>query len=115
MLPRASIVVDKFHVLRLANAALETIRKEHRSRLTRAQRRRLMHDRFLLLKRRQDLTAQEQWLLDSWTAWSQRPLRRMRRRSASTPSGICPIGRGTLAWCRRGERRKTRLPRRGGK
>jgi transposase len=56
-------------VLRLANAALETIRKEHRSRLTPAQRRRLMHERFLLLKRRQDLTAQEQWLLDSWTAW----------------------------------------------
>ena len=69
VLPHATIVIDKFHVLRLANAALETIRKEHRSRLSRAQRRRLMHDRFLLLKRRHDLTAQEQWLLDSWTAW----------------------------------------------
>jgi transposase len=67
VLLQSTIVVDKFHVLRLANAALEAIRKEHRSRLTRAQRRRLMHDRFLLLKRRRDLTPQEQWVLESWT------------------------------------------------
>ena len=50
-LPQATVVVDKFHGLRLANAALEAIRKELCSRLTRAQRRWLMHDRFLLLKR----------------------------------------------------------------
>jgi transposase len=51
-LPRATIVVDKFHVLRMATAALEVVRKDRRGRLSRAQRRRLMHDRFLLLKRR---------------------------------------------------------------
>ncbi len=28
-----------------------------------------MHDRFLLLKRRRDLTPQEQWVLESWTLW----------------------------------------------
>jgi transposase len=33
VLPHAQIVVDKFHVLRLANAALETVRKEHRRQL----------------------------------------------------------------------------------
>jgi Transposase len=69
VLPQATIVVDKFHVLRLANAALEAIRKEHRTRLTRTQRRRLMHDRFLLLKRRRDLTPQEQLGLASWALW----------------------------------------------
>jgi hypothetical protein len=41
--------------------------QEHRSRLTRAQRRQLTHDRFLLSKRRRDLTPQEQWVLESWT------------------------------------------------
>lgn len=60
------IVVDKFHVLRLANYCLETARKEHRANLTAKQRRRLMHDRFILLKRRSDLTMQETLVLDSW-------------------------------------------------
>lgn len=47
VLPHATIVVDKFHVLRLANAALEAVRKEQRRRLRPGQRRWLMHDRFL--------------------------------------------------------------------
>jgi transposase len=34
----ATIIIDKFHVLRLANAALETIRNEQRRRLTRPRR-----------------------------------------------------------------------------
>jgi transposase len=34
-LPQATIVVDKFHVLRMANAALEVVRKEQRGRLSR--------------------------------------------------------------------------------
>jgi transposase len=66
VLPRATIVVDKFHVLRLASAAMEAIRKDHRSRLDRKQRRQLMHDRFILLKRGRDLAPQEQWILESW-------------------------------------------------
>jgi transposase len=66
VLPNATIVVDKFHVLRLANAALERVRKEHRRQLKPSQRRRLMHDRFLLLKRQRDLTPQEQWILEGW-------------------------------------------------
>jgi hypothetical protein len=50
VLPHATIEHRQVPRAALANAALEAVRKEHRSRLTRAQRRRL-HDR-LLLKRR---------------------------------------------------------------
>ena len=66
VLPQVIIVVDKFHVLRLANYCLETARKEHRADLTAKQRRRLMHDRFILLKRRADLTMQESLVLEAW-------------------------------------------------
>ncbi len=66
VLPQVIIVVDKFHVLRMANYCLETARKEHRADLTTKQRRRLMHDRFILLKRRADLTMQETLVLEAW-------------------------------------------------
>ncbi len=55
----AQIVIDKFHVVRMANDALEKIRKSLREQLTTKQRRGLMHDRFVLLKRERDLTPQE--------------------------------------------------------
>lgn len=67
-LPQARIVVDKFHVLRMANTALERVRKALRSSLQPKQRRGLMHDRFVLLKRPKDLSDREKLLLDGWTA-----------------------------------------------
>lgn len=67
VLPQAQIVVDKFHVLRMANVAMETIRKSHRASLAPAQRRTLMHDRFVLLKRPKDLNDKESLLLSGWT------------------------------------------------
>lgn len=67
VLPQASIVIDKFHVVRLANEAVESARKAIRSNLTTSQRRGLMHDRFVLLKRERDLTDQERLLMDGWT------------------------------------------------
>jgi transposase len=67
VLPQAFIVVDKFHVLRMANAALEVIRKGIRADLTLKQRRGLMHDRFLLLKRESELEPFERVSLESWT------------------------------------------------
>ncbi len=65
-LPHATIVIDKFHVLKMANAAVERARKQLRESLSPAQSRRLMHDRFVLLKREADLTDREALLLSMW-------------------------------------------------
>lgn len=66
VIPDAQIVIDKFHVVRMANDALERVRKSLREQLTPKQRRGLMHDRFVLLKRERDLTDKEAFLLDRW-------------------------------------------------
>lgn len=66
VLPDARIVIDKFHVVRMANDALEKVRKSLREQLTPKQRRGLMHDRFVLLKRERDLNDREVLLLDGW-------------------------------------------------
>ncbi len=66
VLPQATIVIDKFHVVRMANDALERVRKSYRESLTPKQRRGLMHDRFVLLKRQTDLDAKETLLLSGW-------------------------------------------------
>ncbi|WP_348680445.1 ISL3 family transposase [Alcanivorax profundi] len=66
VIPDAQIVIDKFHVVRMANDALERVRKSLREQLTPKQRRGLMHDRFVLLKRERDLTDKEAFLLDGW-------------------------------------------------
>lgn len=68
LMPQATIVIDKFHVVRMANEALENIRKAQRAELSARQRRGLMHDRFVLLKRRHDLTDEEYLKLSGWTA-----------------------------------------------
>lgn len=67
VLPEATIVIDKFHVVRMANDAVEKVRKSLREQLTPKQRRGLMHDRFVLLKRERDLNDKEALLLDGWT------------------------------------------------
>lgn len=64
--PHAQIVVDKFHVVRMANYCLDIVRKDIRSQLTQKQRRTLMHDRFILLKHRHDLDTREVLVLESW-------------------------------------------------
>lgn len=66
VLPNATVVVDKFHVVRLLNAASETVRKALRSSLTKHQRRGLVNDRFLMLKRQNRLSGQEQMMLSGW-------------------------------------------------
>jgi len=68
LMPQATIVIDKFHVVRMANEVLETIRKAQRAKLTTKERRGLIHDRFVLLKRRHDLTDKEYLKLSGWTA-----------------------------------------------
>lgn len=54
-MPQAVIVIDKFHIVRMANDCLETVRKKIRSSFTNKQHRGLMHDRFILLKRETNL------------------------------------------------------------
>ncbi len=62
----AQVVIDKFHVVRMLNAACETVRKSLRSSLTKHQRRGLVNDRFLILKRERDLTDKDRMMLDGW-------------------------------------------------
>ena len=66
VLPQATVVIDKFHIIKMANEALEKVRKSMRADLTLKQKRGLMHDRFVLLKREHDLTDQELFNLDGW-------------------------------------------------
>lgn len=66
MLPGTKIVIDAFHVLKLASACLETVRKTVRSQLFETQVRRLMHDRYLLLRRPGDLSEQDRLILEAW-------------------------------------------------
>jgi transposase len=66
VMPQAEVIIDKFHVLKLANEAMEKARKSIRADLDTKQRRGLMHDRFVLLKRTAELTDQEALLLDGW-------------------------------------------------
>jgi len=67
VMPQAKIVIDKFHVVRMANDAMEKARKGLRAELTLPQKRGLMHDRFVLLKRERDLNDKERLNLDGWT------------------------------------------------
>ncbi len=66
VLPQATVVIDKFHIVKMANEALEKVRKSMRADLTLKQKRGLMHDRFVLLKREHDLTDKERFNLDGW-------------------------------------------------
>ena len=66
VLPQAMIVIDKFHVVKMANEAMERIRKSFRESLSPKQRRGLMHDRFVLLKRESELSDSEVLKLTGW-------------------------------------------------
>lgn len=67
VMPQAEIVIDKFHVVKMANDAMEKARKGIRANLDLKHKRGLMRDRFVLLKRQRDLTDKEAFNLDGWT------------------------------------------------
>ncbi|WP_102275594.1 ISL3 family transposase [Cytobacillus massiliigabonensis] len=68
VIPHAKIVIDKFHVVKLANEALEKIRKANRQNVSAKERRQLMRDRYVLLTRRKDLNDfDNQIKLQIWT------------------------------------------------
>lgn len=58
-LPQARIVVDRFHIHRMANDALERLRKRIRKDLPARQRLKLKDERFLLLRRQHALSDQD--------------------------------------------------------
>jgi transposase len=66
VLPHVHLVVDKFHVLQLLSGCLEHVRRQVRKSLTDKQRRTLMHDRFLLLRRAHDLDDREALIVKTW-------------------------------------------------
>ena len=50
-LPHATIAIDRFNVVRMANQSLETVRKTLRQSLTQSERIQMKNDRFLMLGR----------------------------------------------------------------
>ncbi len=67
VLPHAVIIIDKFHIVKMANEAVEKGRKHLREQMTREEVKRLKKDRFLMLRRRRDLDATQEFLLSGWT------------------------------------------------
>ena len=65
-LPGIPVVVDKFHVLKMANAALDALRKTVAGTLSPQKRRELMRHRHVLLKRFSDLNEPQRKRLDSF-------------------------------------------------
>jgi len=65
-LPQARIIVDKFHIQRMANNLLETMRKRFRKTLSQRQRLKLKDERFLLLKRQRDLSPEAMQRMQAW-------------------------------------------------
>lgn len=54
-MPDVAIVVDEFHVVRMANHALDLVRDDLKKGCTGTERRRLIRERHVLLRRRADL------------------------------------------------------------
>lgn len=65
-LPGRLIVVDKFHVLRMANEGLERVRKRIRKGLDQKTRLKLKNERFVLLKRKSALSEDEKKDARKW-------------------------------------------------
>lgn len=68
ILPKAKIIIDKFHVVRMANKAVDDYRKSLSSNLSQTERRAMMRSRYILLKRKKDLSEEDKFQLDIWTS-----------------------------------------------
>lgn len=66
VLPHAVLVIDKFHVIRMANEGLENCRKAIKGDMTQATAKRLKGERLLLLKRYKDLDENGLFKLHGW-------------------------------------------------
>lgn len=70
--PNAKIVADKFHVLRLANWAMEAIRKEEQKKFAKTRRIYFKKSRWILLKRKAKLNEEEMQQLANMLTVSER-------------------------------------------
>ena len=68
--PKAAVVADRWHVQKMANHALDEVRKAVRKDLPEAEKMPFFRQRFVLMRRRRDLDEDELALLDSWTTSS---------------------------------------------
>lgn len=66
VIPHAVVVIDKFHIVKMANEGVEAGRKDLRSKLTKEQSLQLKRDRWLLLKRQRDLATMDEAMLNGW-------------------------------------------------
>lgn len=66
VLPHAVLVIDKFHVIRMANEAFENCRKAIKGDMTQDTAKRLKGERLLLLKRYKDLDEKGLFKLHGW-------------------------------------------------
>ena len=66
LIPKATVVVDKFHVIQYANNALDKVRKELKHSLCKDRTRILRNDRWVLLKNKEDLSDKDIILRDTW-------------------------------------------------
>ena len=66
-LPQAKIIIDRYHVVSMANKAVDDYRKSIKGAMQLSQRRQLMRDRYILLKRKRDLKERDLLLLSTWT------------------------------------------------
>jgi transposase len=67
LLPQAKVVVDKFHVVKMANKCLDDSRKRMRGNMTATDRRKLMRDRHIILRREKDLSEKDHAAMEAWT------------------------------------------------
>ena len=65
-LPNATIIVDKWHVMRMANDAMETARRRYQGLLSAGDRKAMKANRLVFLKRPYQLTPKEQLDIDGW-------------------------------------------------
>ncbi|WP_197513424.1 ISL3 family transposase [Acidihalobacter aeolianus] len=65
--PGRMIVADRFHVVRMANDAIERVRKQIRKELSTRERLKLKNDRFILLSRHDNLSSSAQEKLSYWS------------------------------------------------
>lgn len=66
VLPHAEIVVDTYHVQRMANQAVNAVLQRVRAGLDRSERRDHMRDRFLLFRRNYDLPEDKKEIIKIW-------------------------------------------------
>lgn len=65
-LPNAFVVIDEFHVVKMANEALNTIRKAQKQGLDKKQNKQLKKDRYVMLKRPHKLNMTHMIYRDAW-------------------------------------------------